>query len=48
LSLVDLIIWRLAALEDSPAPDAAAMVDVEAEVTGAGEDDNRWEAVCSG
>jgi hypothetical protein len=45
---VDLIIWRLAALEDGPAPDGAAMVDVEAAVAGAGEDDNRWEAVCSG
>jgi len=37
------IIWRLAAsLEDSPAPDVAAMVDMgEAAVTGAGEDD-KW------
>jgi hypothetical protein len=39
---VDLIIWRLADLEDGPAPDAAAMVDVgEAAVTGEGEDD-KW------
>jgi len=38
------IIWRLAAsLEDSPAPDVAAMVDMgEAAVTGAGEDDKWW------
>src|SRR6476659_7456561 len=42
-SLADLTIWRLAALEGMPAPDAAAMVDVAAAVTRVGEDDNRWE-----
>ena len=43
-SRVGRIIWRLAAsLEDSPAPDVAAMVDGgEAAVTGAGEDDKWW------
>jgi len=46
-SRVDLILRRRAALEDRPAPEAAAMVDVEAAVAGAGEDDNRWGNVCS-